>query len=70
VLGDPLKLRRIFARQPAARLMLARWINAGERGDPHGGTPKVLARDLDDPGLAASHSAQFGFVVNPIPARG
>jgi hypothetical protein len=29
----------------------------GVHGDPHGGTPKVLARDLDDPGLAASHSA-------------
>jgi len=29
----------------------------GVHGDPHGGTPKVQARDPDDPGLAASHSA-------------
>jgi hypothetical protein len=28
----------------------------GVQGDPHGGTPKVLARELDNPGLAASHS--------------
>ena len=29
----------------------------GVHGDPHGGRPKLLAFDLDDPGLAASHSA-------------
>ena len=40
-----------------AQAVAERWINAGVHGDPHGGRPKLLAFDLDDPGLAASHSA-------------